>query len=295
MRRTTIIQKTGGSGASSSLGNYTWANRPSVSTNAGKSFFCTDIANGIMLVSDGNVWRSPSNGRIMLLSGGINIGIPSSGTMGNNGALSGITALQVTYSEGLYLYFPANAIFAGSTAGLYWTVMSSATAGTVYNNTYNGGQIYEPTSLTPFVSTGPGAYTQVLTEITLGSATMPASFLGKNGLIECETTEAHNNSAGVKTLKHKLDTTIIVTTGFTTSQSGRIMSRISNCNSLAAQIRISETSGIAAAPSNTGSSITFSKSTVDTSVNKTYAITGQLSAATDYLVLASYSIMGTPR
>ena len=87
--------------------------------------------------------------------------LQSSGTVGANGALSNITALPETYSGGAYLHFPAGRLFAGSTAGLYWTVMTSTTAGTVFNNRYISGEPLPPPSLTPIVSSSMGAYTQV--------------------------------------------------------------------------------------------------------------------------------------
>lgn len=67
------------------------------------------------------------------------IGIAPTGTMAANGAITLGTALNTTYSGGLWLYLPAGAAYAGSLAGFYWTVMSSTTLGTVYNNTYTPG------------------------------------------------------------------------------------------------------------------------------------------------------------
>lgn len=63
------------------------------------------------------------------------IGLPSSGTIGNNGALtlSG-NQISTTFSSGAWFHFPANAVYSGSPAGFYWTRMSSSTAGVVYSN-----------------------------------------------------------------------------------------------------------------------------------------------------------------
>jgi hypothetical protein len=106
----------------------------------------------------------------------VQVGVASSGSIGNNGALTGHTAFPRTISEGLYLYFPANAIAAGIPAGFYWVKMSSTTAGTIYNSTYTAGTPVVGTD-TPFVTTGPGAYTGVVTEQG-ATITIPAAAAG---------------------------------------------------------------------------------------------------------------------
>lgn len=142
--------------------------------------------------------------RVKLASWGVPIIIASSGSIGNNGALTGHTSLPRTYSGGAYVYYPANAIAAGVVAGFYWTVFSSATAGTIFNNTYSGSGVPSvPTSNTAFVTTGPGAYTGVTTEqgIVIDIA---AGLLGTNGNLEVVIEGANNNSAGTKTYRARL-------------------------------------------------------------------------------------------
>src|ERR1043165_8686523 len=110
-------------------------------------------------------------------------GIPfikaSSGTMGNNCAISAMTALPRTFSGGAYLWLPAGAIAAGvpAAASWYWFVASSTTAGTCYNSTYTSGT---PTAgtLTAFSTTGPGAFTGSASAMPGPSLTGPASTLG---------------------------------------------------------------------------------------------------------------------
>lgn len=192
MRRTTIIQKTGGG----SLPSYTWANRPSAI--AGQRAFFSDIGGGVELTFDGSIWRASSAVNI----GGMQASIyqPSSGSISNNGALTLTTGIPYTFSSGVYFYFPVNAIFAGSAAGLYYVIMSSATVGVVYNNTYTSGTPKFIASPTPFVTTGPGAYTQTTAaDITLASYNLPANLLKNFGTCEFETVFFNNNSAGNKT------------------------------------------------------------------------------------------------
>src|ERR1700693_852831 len=103
------------------------------------------------------MWPSPV---IPVIQNAIPMILPSSGTIGNNGALSALTALPTIYANA-YLYFPAGAIVAGSLAGLYYCIMSSTTAGTIYNNTYDttlGVMPTIPANPVPFVTPGPGAY-----------------------------------------------------------------------------------------------------------------------------------------
>lgn len=120
--------------------------------------------------------------RRQLLSTALPFGIPSSGTIGANGALTLTTALVAAYARA-FMYFPAGAVFAGSAAGLYYVEMSSTTAGTVYNNTYSSGTPAVPAVKTPVVGAGPGAYTQVLTAQVMHSITLPGGSLGPNGQI----------------------------------------------------------------------------------------------------------------
>jgi hypothetical protein len=121
---------------------------------------------------------------------------PSSGIMGNNGALSAITALSTTFPQA-YIYLPAGAISSGSAAGWYYTVFSSTTAGTVYNNVYSTGTPTVPASPTPFVTTGPGAYVQTTGFITSISptVTIPANTMTVNGRVEITLTMRGNNTA----------------------------------------------------------------------------------------------------
>jgi hypothetical protein len=136
----------------------------------------------------------------MLSSSGVAFIKASSGTMGNNGAISAMTALPRTFTEGAWLYLPAGAVAAGvpSAASWLWFVGSSTTAGTVYNSTYTSGQ---PTVgvQTAFVTTGPGAYTGIITTISGPVITMPANMMGINGSVHLRWGFEANNSAGAKT------------------------------------------------------------------------------------------------
>lgn len=152
----------------------------------------------------------PLGGVSNIISNGIPIGLPSSGSIGNNGALTGIAALPKTYNTpGIYLYFPANAIASGSAAGFYWVVMSSTTAGTIYNNVGNILDLVVPTSLTPFVTTGPGAYTQTTAEVSVIGKTVVANQINKTTVFKGYHQVVTALNANTKTIRYKFDSTTV--------------------------------------------------------------------------------------
>jgi hypothetical protein len=120
------------------------------------------------------------------LTNGIPFVVPSSGLMGDDGALSGIAVVGAAYANA-YVYLPANAISVGSAAGWYYAIFSSTSAATVYNNTYTTGLPVVPTSPTAFSTTGPGAYVQVAAPAINFNLTLPANTLTSYGRIEIDT------------------------------------------------------------------------------------------------------------
>lgn len=127
--------------------------------------------------------------------------IAATGSMGNNGALTLGTALGRTHSNGLWLYLPTNAIQAGSTAGFYWTVMFSTTAGTVYNSTYDPAAGVFPGlgTTTAFVSTGPGAFTGATGAISSYTLPIPAGAMGASGTVSSDFLLGATSNANAKT------------------------------------------------------------------------------------------------
>lgn len=132
---------------------------------------------------------------------GLPVGTPSSGSVAANGNLTGLTAMPFTvFPQPAYLFFPAGALYSGSLAGLYYSVITSASAATVYNDRNVGGDTYAPVTPTPIVAAGPGAYTQVTTAITVSSVLLPANTLGEVGLIQTPVTISVANTAGGKNM-----------------------------------------------------------------------------------------------
>ena len=124
--------------------------------------------------------------------------IPSSGTMGANGALSGITAVAHAYPSA-FCYEPAGAIATSSAAGWYYCTFPTTTTATLYNNTYVGpGTPAIPATPTAFSTTGPGAYTQTTGPIAAYALTIAGNTIGKNGALSLEGSESSNASANGK-------------------------------------------------------------------------------------------------
>lgn len=229
----------------------------------------------------------------VLAQSGFPMILPSSGTIGNNGALSGLTALPTTYAQ-CYMYFPANAIAAGVAAGLYYVVMSSTTAGTIYNNTYTGGVPEAPASPTAFVTTGPGAYTQTTgADVTLVSISLPGGSLGNNGAFSVKGLCSLTNNADAKTLRCKFGGTNVISTSVVSTAAWSIDKTIRNRGVQTSQVCAS-TNLSSDSVGSMGSNAT-SFTAIDSSAASTIVISGQLvSVATNNFILELFEIQVKP-
>lgn len=214
-----------------------------------------------------------------IILGAVQSGIPSSGVVGANGALTVSTAFLETYSDGCWLYFPAGAVYAGSLAGLYWVVMSSTTVGTIYNNLLTlPGTVNAPASPTPIVAAGPGAYTQTLAEIVIAAGTVPAGSLGSSGVLQIASLVRHNSSAGAKSWKANYGgTNFAIRSSTTTTLSNRVCS-VYNSGSTSRQVSTRWVGPDATATTDP----TFG--TVDTTVDQVASVSVTLAASADWVV-----------
>lgn len=218
-----------------------------------------------------------------------------SGTMGNNGAVTFGTAFPETFSGGIWCYFPADAIFTGSSAGLYWVIMSSTTAGTVYNNTYDptaSYPVYLTVSPTPFVSTGPGSYTGATAEIDVASVLVPGNAIGKNGRLLSQMLVRCVANVNSKFCRGYYGGSIV---GQISTSSGTVLNIMgligfANRNSNSSQVAITNRG----TGTGTGTSA-IDTASIDSTANQYFKITLQASTATDYLILSSMQIMVTPK
>lgn len=237
--------------------------------------------------SDGANWTTPE---ISFAQFGLPLILPSSGSIGDNGALSGITAFNATYIQ-CYMYFPVNAIATGTAAGWYYVVMSGTSAGTIYNNPRTTTDIPAvPTTLVPFVTTGPGAYTQGTSAVTAFSKTIPAGTLGINGVLDCYVDHLCNNSAGIKTSSILFNSTALHNLGTTTSlgQPRRVMV-FNRGNQAKQKVTRANITSEASVPS-----IATTFTTVDTSVDVVLNVSLTISVATDTVSLEGFIAKLTP-
>lgn len=232
----------------------------------------------IASITGGNIWFTVSKCSIPFLRS-------PTGTMGNNGAFTSGTALPKTYLKG-YMYFAANQIAAGVVAGWYPAVGSSTTAFTIYNNPYTSGTPTWPSSLTAFVTTGPGATTGDLTE----QGPIPglgANLIGTVGGFRMRARFTHANSVGNKTHRIRFSGvggTQLVGAAYTTTTAAWAVSETFAQQSAAVQES-------AASIFSTGANTVVTQG-VSTSVDMTAATTvsptTQLAASTDYAVMEWY-------
>jgi hypothetical protein len=147
---------------------------------------------------NGSTWISGLE--YTLLQTGVPMIIPPSGNMGNNGVFTLGTALDRTYASA-YMWFWTGDIASGLSGGWYYVQMTSATQGTVFNNTYRFGQPIIPSSPTAFATTGPGAWTLTInTLVTSLTCNIPAFGLGLNGRFEIEVGWTASNTSGSKAM-----------------------------------------------------------------------------------------------
>lgn len=204
----------------------------------------------------------------------------STGTMGANGALSGITAVARAYPQ-CYMYFPAGAVFAGSAAGWYYATMLTTTTATVYNNIYVSGVQSVPTALNAIVAAGPGAFTGDITSQGM-TYTVPGGAMGLNGAVRVWAMYEYTNSAGTKTPSIRaggITGTTYFNAGLTVAQSAMAQIIIANNNSASLQTGSSST-----ATSNYGlgtSAVANITSSVNTAVDWTIGLASIATAATD--------------
>lgn len=92
-----------------------------------------------------------------------------------------------SYSDGAWIYYPANSITSSNTAGFYWTVMTNGIAGTVYNLTYTPGSAFTSPSSAAVTAAafssaaGTVQYNTANVEITCDSVVVAGNSMGRNG------------------------------------------------------------------------------------------------------------------
>ena len=220
---------------------------------------------------------------------GVPRGIAPTGTMAANGAVTLGTAFSLTYTN-IWLYFPTNAVYAGSAEGFYYTEMSSTTAGTVYNDTYTPGSTsYDiPASPTSIVAAGPGAYTGVTSEVTALSVNISGGAMGKYGQLIYSNFVNGSSTANNKADLIKLNTTVVGGISNLTNNLGRL-ERV-DIRNMGVTNRQHSTNWIGIGSSSSSGII----STIDTTATFQFKQTLQLTVATDYVIFAGGTLLLIP-
>jgi hypothetical protein len=213
----------------------------------------------------------------------IPVGVPGSGSIGVNGALTLTTALQLTYPN-IWLYFPVGAVYSNSPAGSYFCQMTSTTLGTVYNHVLVGSP-YIPTTLNPVVSASIGAYTAPTSAVNLFSFILPGGIMGANGQLVMYAEVTVPNNANTKIGTISIGGTQIVSISLTTTITSNAIKYLTNRGVSNAQISRASTAN------NIGNSaVALAQTSISTDVNQTVLFQGQLANAADFVVFEQFSM-----
>lgn len=230
---------------------------------------------------------------IILAQSAIPMILPSSGTMGANGSLTGLTALPYSvFPQPCFMYFPAGKVFSGSPAGMYYASITAATTATVYNNTYTSGlpQAAIPAVPTPVVDAGPGAYTQMTGSlITLMEMILPAGLMGPSGSFGLDFFMSQTNNANAKSLSTNFGAIANQTGVLANAASARGAFRAYNRNSVARQAVTGSAGALLGSPG------LIIYGSVNTAADVTVQIQAQLTTvATDNVALDGYTAFVQP-
>jgi len=196
------------------------------------------------------------------------------------GAITGLTALPYVPSDVVFVYCFAQT---GLLEGLYYARFSSTTACQLYTDVDG--------TITPNGITA-GAYVGGTAEVILASLIIPGGSMGANGMIRAQSSWGCSNSANNKTARTRLDGVLFGQQSQTTVASFSMMNGIKNRGNPAIQFQASSGSGgpANALGSNSSSSSNNAQTAINTSVDTTLTVRGQLAVATDFLVLETCTI-----
>jgi hypothetical protein len=229
---------------------------------------------------------------LRLASSGIPFVIAPTGSMANNGALTLGTTLPAAYAFA-YVYLPAGAIRAASAVGWYFCEMSTQTAGTVFNNTYTSGIALIPASPTAFVSTGPGAFTGVITQVTGPQITIPANTIGPYGVLRHSAMWNVAGTTNNKTITTQIGGTNVHNLVISASATlGYTELRTIYCRGTQA-LQVMSVVGDSSGGLGTGGGINDFLS-INFAANQTFALLGTLATATDFIVMEGFMMEAMP-
>lgn len=273
------------------IAESTFAQMPSASRREQQLWRATDVgAAGAIMRSNGSYWK-PLNGRATLDRSAIPVGIAPTIAANASGTANGASTwasgcFPITAFQG-YLYYPLNSLHASQAAGFYWTVVTSTTAFTAYNNTYTVGTAPTvPTTLTAFSGAVPGG-TGVTTEVDVFSTSIEAGIMNLDGGVAYSIGLITKNHADAKTLNVYFGGTAVATLVYTTATGDHITGGVSNIGSAAKQVAV---------VSSDGSTITtnMAYTTINTAADATFKIslTAGTATAGSLVAFATVDLVG---
>lgn len=220
-------------------------------------------------------------------------GLTWSGTVGAFTITGAVVFQSYSFPQECFLYMPANAITGtGNAAGFYYAILTSTTAGTLYNNLYQGGwpQASIPAAPTPFSGITNATFITQTTgaEITMISLTVPGGVMGPHGVFYEKDQVSCSNNANVKTLRRRGAGNQFALSTLTSTPGYLAGTSIRNRNSVSKQSGANGQSGDYGTP---GSHNFYSW---DTNANWTFALTLQSAAATDILAVEALEAFVVP-
>jgi hypothetical protein len=248
------------------------------------------------VVSDGTAWHSlgfqgtSAPAGIIAQSGLPLIIVPSGSAVSAVGAITLGTTLPIAAGS-CFGYLPANYLGTQQpTAGWYYGTITDSTHILMYQNTWSGtGVAAIPTTLVPWAGLSGGTPTGSTGAQTV-TFTVPANVLGPNGALEVGYLASYNSSGSLKTVSMAFGTLAGPSTAnATTTSSLGVQCRITNSGRTDIQVcSLTPNVGYATAAQVLG------YGAVDTTLAQNLVITINNAAATDFLILNSYSIKVYP-
>lgn len=273
---------------------------PASGTINGRASFVIPFGAGAFIASDGTASLVAShtlglNGRVTVLKSSVLMVLPTNGTVTNTAGGANLVldggGLIETLQDGCYMYFPAGGAFAGSAAGFYYVVMSSATNGVIYNHYWDNltavGAPTIPAVLSNITSVrGATAYTTPNGQIVMARETLQGGLLGRTGRLQTMIFATFSNSAQGKQILADLGGFTYHETTPTTQTAAAMHGGFSNTGRADRQKVVHLNFGAGGA----GQGIyTPQRGTVNTENDATHEIRGNISAGgtTNFIIIQS--------
>lgn len=207
--------------------------------------------------------------------------------------------LPTNYTGGIWVYLPAGAV-SGGAAGFYWaTATSTATANGILQVT----TAYQATMGTPSIpsgfsnAVGSGSnFTQTTSSIVMASTLLPGGAMGNNGALR---TNFHFQTIGLPGNGRSFYLDFVGSPNHLWTDNndplvGQLIGQVIVQNRGTQQFQKPSIQGYQTPGIGRLSGPAIGSSAVDTSQNQTVALSGQLSVATDFIVLEGFTVEVLP-